>query len=373
MKIVILAGEVSGDNYGAFLAENLKKIDRKIEIYGTGGKKMESSGVEILERIPFGKMGYLSILKDIRRYWFCYKSILKKIRKIKPDLIIFIDNPGFNLKILKAIGKDIPSFYYIPPKIWAHNYSRIKILRFTKGVIPIFPFEVDIYRKENIPCYFFGHPVTDIIDFDCRKEEILNEIEIKDNIPVIGILPGSRKEEVEYLLPVFIRIIEILKKKHNIQAVFSAVNGEISKIEKRIMRRFKVSYPIWEKSIYPFIKSSDLILSASGTVNLEIALLKKPFIVFYKTSPLNYLIAKSIVKLKFISPVNIIFKREIVPEFVQKIPYKEVIDKIEGLLEKKKIFNQQMEYFEKLKEILKEKDVSERISLFLVKECLRNI
>lgn len=373
MKITILAGETSGDNYGALLARNFKKINENIELYGTGGKKMKSFGVKIIDKLPFGKMGFSGILKDIPRYYHSYKSIVEKIRKIKPDLIIFIDNPGFNLKILKEIGREIPSFYYIPPKIWAHNYSRINILRLAKGIIPIFPFEVDIYRKENIPCYFFGHPVTDIIDYNSSKELLLNKIPLKKDIPVIGILPGSREEEVKYIFPVFLRIIKFLEKRHRIQTVFSAVDSEILKIEEKIMKRFEASYPIWKESVYPLIKSSDLILSASGTANLEIALLKKPFIVFYKTSIINYLVAKFMVKLKFVSPVNIIFKKEIVPEFIQKIPYKEILEKIEEILNKKKIFIEQMEHFEKLKEILKEKNVSERIALFLIRECLKNI
>jgi len=367
MKISVLTGEISGDNYGALLVKEIKKIDSSVSIFGVGGEKLKEEGVEIIEKIPLGEIGWFSIIKKIIPFFISYKKVLKKIEEKKPDIIVFIDNPGFNLKLAKSLGKKFTCYYYIPPKIWAHNYGRVKIMKkYLKGVIAIFPFERKIYEEEGIPCFYFGHPIVDIIDFNPDKEKFLKSCNLKENIPIIGILPGSRKEEVLYLMPEFLKIVEGLNSKKEIQVVFSAVNEEIKKIEEKIMEKFHIQLPILTENVYSLIKYSTCILSASGTANLEISLFKKPFLVFYKTSFLNYIIAKFVVKLNAVSPVNILFGEKIIPEYLQKFSKGEVIEKIIELLNKGPLYKKEIESFDKLDKIFSERNVTEKVAQLLL-------
>ena len=367
MKIAVLAGEISGDNYGALLVKKLMELNPGLYVFGVGGEKMKKTGMEIIENIPQGTMGFSGVIKKLPAFYLSYKNIVKKLIEKTPDLVVFIDNPGFNLKIAQSVGRKFPCYYYIPPKIWAHNYGRIKIMRrYLKGVIPVFPFEADIYKKEKIPCSWFGHPIVDIINFNPEKEEFFKVCQLKENKPVIGILPGSRKEEVLLLMPHFLKIINTLKKKIDFQIVFSAVNEEMEKVEKRMMKKYNVNFPVWKGSSYSIMKFSNIVLAASGTVTLEIALFKKPFLVFYKISLLNYLIAKFVVKLKSVSPLNIILQEDVVPEYLQKFSEEEVCKKITELTEKGFLYQKEMNAFEKLNEILNNRQVTNKIAEFLL-------
>jgi lipid-A-disaccharide synthase len=358
MKICILAGEKSGDNYGALLSRNFKKQREDIFIFGTGGEEMEKEGVNLITGMPFGEMGFSGVLKKIFSYITFMKKVIEKIEKEKPDVIIFIDNPGFNLELLKRLKKKYRTFYYIPPKIWAHNYRRVKVLKkYINFVIPVFPFEVDIYERENISCVYFGHPVVDLIKKDGRK--------LKKEGYIIGILPGSRKEELIYNLPLMKKIIENLKNEFNFKVWISAVNEEFKGIIKKTFKVGKVEYEI-EEDLYFLIENSDVILAVSGTVNLEVAYLKKPMIVFYKTSFLNYLLCRLIVKVKLISPVNLILNEKIVPEYIQNFNIKDVVNDIINLIRKDDIYRKQMEGYEKMIKLLGEGNVSERICRFII-------
>lgn len=356
MKICILAGEKSGDNYGALLCENLRKIKEDIYFFGTGGKEMEKKGVEIIEGMPFGYMGFQSIIKKFFNYLIFMKKVIKRIEEQKPDAIIFIDNPGFNLQIAKKLNKKYRTFYYIPPKIWAHNYERIKVLKkYIDFVIPIFPFEVEIYKREKIPYFYSGHPFIDLIkDGNFIK---------KNKKFTIGILPGSRMEELKYNLPVFKKIVERLKKKYQFDVLISSIDENFENYIRKIFNDFQ--YEV-ENEVYKVIKKSDLILSVSGTVNLEVAYMEKFLIIFYKTSLLNYFLAKLLVKINTISPLNIILGEKFFPEYIQKFNLEEVEETIIDLIEKGEIYKKEIEGFKRLKEIIKEKNVSRRIAEFII-------
>ena len=358
MKICILAGEKSGDNYGALLCRNFKKLRDDIFVFGTGGEEMEKEGVNLIKGIPFGEMGFSGVLKKIFSYISFMKKVIEEIEKEKPDIIIFIDNPGFNLELLKRLKKNYKTYYYIPPKIWAHNYKRIKILKkYIDFVIPIFPFEVDIYKRENIPCIYFGHPVVDLIKKDERK--------IEKERHIIGILPGSRKEELIYNLPIMKEIIQNLKNEFNFEVWISSINEEFKNIIKKKFKTDKFEYKIIE-DLYYLIGNSDVILAVSGTVNLEVAYLRKPMVVFYKTSFLNYFLCKLIVNVKFISPVNLILNEKIVPEYIQNFKIKDAVNDIINLIRKEDIYKKEMEGYEKMTKLLGEGNVSEKISRFII-------
>jgi len=362
-KICILAGEKSGDNYAGVLCSELKKLKDDIFIFGIGGREIEKFGVDLIKNVPFGQMGFTGVLKKIFSYFKFLKRVVKKIKEEKPDLIIFIDNPGFNLEVAKRLKRKFKTIYYIPPKIWAHNYKRIEILRkYIDFVIPIFPFEKEIYKKENIPNYYFGHPFIDLIkhkDFEKKKNGKIK----------IGILPGSRKEEIEYNLPVMKKVVEKLKKKFEFDVLISSSDENFKKYIEKIFKDFS-DFEIID-DLYLLINNSDLIFAVSGTVNLEVAYFEKPMIVFYRTSFLNYVFAKLVVKLNIISPVNIIVGKKIIPEYIQFFKIERVIEDTFELIEKKKLYDEEMECFKKLKEIVKEKEVSKNIAKFIIENVER--
>ncbi|MCM8784999.1 MAG: lipid-A-disaccharide synthase [Candidatus Omnitrophica bacterium] len=360
MKICILAGEKSGDNYGSLLCRKFKKLKQDIFIFGTGGERMEKEGANLIKGMPFGQMGFSGVIKKIFLYISFLKKLTKEIEKQNPDIIIFIDNPGFNLEVAKRLKKKYKTYYYIPPKIWAHNYKRIKIIKkYIDFVIPIFAFEIDIYKKENIPTFYFGHPFVDLINNE-EKKEIL-----KENRYVIGVLPGSRKEELIYNLPVMKKILENLKNKLDFKVLISAINEEFKRIVYEIFKNSNFEYKI-EEDLYYIIQNSNLVLTVSGTVNLEVAYFKRPMIVFYKTSLLNYFLCRLIVKGKFISPINIILNEKVVPEYIQNFNIKDTVNDIIDIIKEGEIYKKEMDGFERMRKLLDRKNVSEKICKFIL-------
>lgn len=358
MKIAILTGEVSGDNYAALLIKNLKEVIGEVEIFCTGGEKVRQEKIEVIEGMPSGYMGYSSIILKIPAYLRFLNKLVEEIKERKPDLVIFVDNPGFNLKVAEKLNKKFFSIYYIPPKVWAHGYKRIKKIRkYCDFVIPIFPFEEQLYKKEQIPCKFFGHPVIDLIR--CEKKENVEKNK------TLGILPGSRVQEVVYILPEMLKVVKKIKKVLNFDILISATDDNIEKIIKEMVKKEKIKAEILKYSPYPVIERADVILSTSGTVNLEVSLCLKPLIVFYKTSFINYMAARFMVKLDIISPVNLFIGKKVVPEYIQKFPTEKVKEDIIELFERGPLYREEIKEFEKLKEKIGEKGVSRKIAEFI--------
>ncbi len=367
MKIAILAGEKSGDNYGALLAESIKKILPGAFIFGTGGEKMKASMDFSMEGLPFGKMGFSAVIANIHLFYRSFKKIKKAVEDQEPSLIIFIDNPGFNLKMAGALGKKFPCFYYIPPKIWAHNYGRINtIKKYIKGIVPVFPFEEEIYRRENVLCKFFGHPAADLMEHGFQKNG--DNAPHDEKLPSVGLLPGSRHEEVSYLLPVFIRILNGIAGETDIEILLSASDAGIRKTEEKIMKKYGLRFKIIEGPPHSIIKQSDLLLAASGTVNMEAALMEKPLVVFYKTSALNYLLARIVVKLNFVSPVNLLAGEKAVPEYIQRFPCGRIIRDCMEILRKGALYRKEMECFRIIKNAAGRGSVSAKTAEFILKE-----
>jgi len=255
-------------------------------------------------------------------------------------------------------------FYYIPPKVWAHrNCKRIKLIKkYIDFVIPIFPFEKEIYEKENIPYAYFGHPFVDLV-----KESRDNKWMGKKNKFLIGILPGSREEEIKYNIPLMKKVVENLHKKIDFSLLISSSEKKFEKFIENTFKNSTIDYFITD-NLYMIIKNSDVILAVSGTVNLEVAYSEKPMIVFYRTSFLNYFIARFLIKLNMISPVNIILGEKIVPEYIQNFSVEDAVRDIIKLIRKESLYEKEMNGFGKLKEILREKNVSENIAKFIIEK-----
>ncbi|HRV04546.1 MAG TPA: lipid-A-disaccharide synthase [Candidatus Ratteibacteria bacterium] len=373
-RIMIVSGEISGDQYAGLLALQLKKLSSDIDIAGIGGKKLKSTGIRIILENPVsGDFGITSVLKNLWPHIRFLKQCKKAIEKENPDMIVFIDNPGFNLALAEKLN-NFRKIYYVPPKIWAHNYQRIFLIKnLFDSVITIFPFEKQLYEKENIPSYYFGHPVVDLI---CEYEDFndfLQKMRIRKNSQIIGIFPGSRKEEIRNIFPLMIRAgYEVKKKYPYVDFIVSCADESLYEILKTMIEGEKIDWRIWNGSAHILAKNSQVALTASGTMNLELAILGIPMIVFYKMDRINYSIAKTIVHCNYISPVNIITGKKIVEEFIQDVNWNRFMRIFSEIFEQGEKREKHIQQLNHLRLILGEKDVSARVADFIMEKLNEN-
>lgn len=324
-KILMLAGEPSGDLHGSNLALELKRNSPGIEISGTGGEKMKSAGVVILFDLKdLAITGLLDVIRHIFKLKKIQTSLLSKIKEKKIDLVILIDYPDFNLRFAKKAHKEgVPIIYYISPQIWAWRKGRIRLIKkYVRKIYVIFKFEEELYKKEGMPVEFIGHPLLDIVKPQLTKEEFIKTLP-SDQRPatsdkVIALLPGSRKRLVKTLLPIMLRTAELIHEKlPGIRFLLSKSPSLDMKIYQKELNEFNLPLTLLEGNTYDVINASDFVLSISGTSTLETAILGKPMAVIYKLPLLEYALAKPLLRLKNIGLVNIVAGKEIVPEFIQ--------------------------------------------------------
>lgn len=320
-RVAIVAGEASADYHGANLVLAMKSLDPAISFCGIGGKKMEEAGVEIL--FPSSDMAVVGITEVLARFpallkaFSEMKSLLKKTR---PDLLVLIDYPGFNLRLAgHAKRYEIPTLYYISPQVWAWRKGRVKkIADRVDRMAVIFPFEEKFYRECNIDVEYVGHPLLDSIPREVSRPRALKALGLEQASPVLGLLPGSRREEIKNHLPVMVKTAEILAARYpDLQCLLpiasSIPHGLISPFIKDSPVPIKTS----EGKTYLCLAACDLALVTSGTATLETAIMEVPMIVVYKLSPLSFWIGKRVVKVPFISLVNLVAERMVVPELIQ--------------------------------------------------------
>jgi lipid-A-disaccharide synthase len=334
-KILIITGEASGDLHGAGLIRELKKINPDIEYSGVGGVKLKEEGMSLIfgiEKLAF--MGFYEVMNNIGLIKELKKKLINHLDQCKPDLVILIDYPGFNLRFAKEVKKrKIPVLYYISPQVWAWGKRRVNtIKKLVDRMVVFFPFEEKLYKEAGVEADFIGHPLLDLVKPSLSKGEFRDNLQIKENEILIGLLPGSRWQEIEKILPIMIRSCLILKKRlENLQvAIGLAPTIDKQKVEALLIKN-NFTIPICENFTYDLMSHSDLLLATSGTATLESAISGTPLIVLYKTSLLTYLLARELVKIPNIGMVNIAAGKKIVPEFIQSQAKPE---KIAGEMEK---------------------------------------
>jgi lipid-A-disaccharide synthase len=317
MKYYIIAGEASGDLHGSNLMKELYQEDSNADIRFWGGDLMQNVGGTLVKHYKeLAFMGFAEVVLNLKTILNNIQICKNDIEKFKPDVIIFIDYPGFNMRIAKwAKEKGIKTHYYISPQIWAWKESRIKAIKrdFDKLYV-ILPFEKDFYeKKHNFPVEFVGHPLIDAIHNQnyansavFRKE---NNLEEK---PIIAILPGSRKQEISKMLTLMLSVVDDFKEY---QFVIAGAPSQEFDFYKQFLNGKNIKF-ISNKT-YDLLNNSHAALVTSGTATLETALFKVPEVVCYKGSWASYQIAKRIITLKYISLVNLIMDEEVVTELIQ--------------------------------------------------------
>lgn len=327
---MLVCGEASGDLYGGALAASIRSFLPDAYLHGIGGDSMKKAGVEIIYLVSnLSVMGFGEVLSHVPKLVALRNRLVDQVFSSKTSAVILIDFPDFNLRLAKKLFQRKKRFnlaypkifYFIPPQVWIWRKYRInQIRRFCDAVFPLFSFEHKLYTQRGIKSFYFGHPLLDIQNKYCEKA-----VENQVSNTVIGLFPGSRKQEIIKILPVMLAATAKFAKQ------FSHGNNQISLLLSRcpwiqeslyseLIRKRGLPATLsvkWVENSGEIIADADLILSKSGTVNLEIALHNKPFAVVYKTSFLTWLIAKVLVRIRHISLVNILSKKEIVREFVQ--------------------------------------------------------
>ena len=319
--IMLLAGETSGDAHAAAVVSEIKKIQPDILFTGMGGHEMQKAGVEIFfDSARIAVMGLFEVLK----HWGDIKQAMRLIKlqleTTRPDLLVLVDYPEFNLKMAKhAKSLGIKVLFYISPKVWASRPKRIhKIGQSIDHMAVIFKFETDIYQQANIPVTFVGNPLVDKVKSSDHAELIQQNLQHKNNGRIIGLFPGSRKSELSRLLPVMLETAELmLEQDPDLSFVMPvAINLDLQAIQQQC-EHVDIDITFTQDNLYDVINSCDAIVSCSGTVTLEIGLLEVPMCVVYKLSWLSYQILSRIVTIDQISLVNIIAREQVVLELLQ--------------------------------------------------------
>ncbi len=369
MKYFIIAGEQSGDLHGSNLVKELLKQDPEAEVYCWGGDLMEQAGARLLMHYKKSAfMGFTVILKNLSSIRKNFKRCEEDIERIRPDRIILIDYSGFNLRIAKfAKGKGYTVYYYISPKFWAWNEQRVKkVKKYVDRMFIIFPFEEQFYKKWDIPVQYVGNPLSDEIEKRLHEmpsgERIRKDLGIGDK-QVIAILAGSRRHEVEDILPLMLSVVKHFPEH---QFVLAGVKNLPDELYMNIIGNKPVKL-IKEKT-YEVLSVAEAAVTTSGTATLETALIGTPQVVCYKTDLISLLIGWIVIKVKYISLVNLVAEREVVRELIGfNVNEKNIRSELKSIISGGKKRRYILEGYRNVKERLGEAGASKRIASEIVK------
>ncbi len=319
---MIIAGEASGDLYGAHLVLAMKRLAPDLRFFGLGGPEMKKVGVRVLFQLSaMAVVGMTEIIPRIGYIFRALRELKTSLRSSPPDLLILIDYPGFNLNLAKkARVLGIPVFYYIPPQVWAWWRGRVgKIARRVDRVAVILPFEEEFYHGFGLPVEYVGHPLMDVPLPRRAMSKIREDLGIShEKGPILGLLPGSRAEEVVRMMPAMIGAAEIIShyypRLHCILPLASTVKEDVV---KPYVENAAIDVTIGRSDTRELLKIADVALVASGTATLEAAIMETPMIIAYKVSPLSYILGRFLARVSHIGLVNLIAGRTIVPELIQ--------------------------------------------------------
>jgi len=320
LSLMIIAGETSGDIHGGKLCHQILRMNPGAKLFGMGGSRMAEAGVELFHEIGHtGVVGFWEVYKDIGRYRRIFKNLVALLEEKKPDAVVLIDYPGFNIRFARqAHRRGFRVIYYISPQVWAWGKRRIKKLeRFVDRMVVIFEFEKIFYRPYRLKVDFVGHPLVDSLTSDLDSDEIRKRFGLEEG-PIIGLLPGSRKSEMQKVLPILIRTArEISKQRPETSFLLPLASPELRPLAEKELEAESTPIRILEGQVQPVLAVADLAIMASGTVTLEGAAFSTPMIIVYKLSIFSWIIARLLIKIPYIGLVNVIAGRRIIPEFLQ--------------------------------------------------------
>ncbi len=326
-RVLISAGEASGDLYAAALARALGRIDPAIEFFGCGGPRMRDAGVEaVIESESLAVVGLVEVLTHLPRIYRQYRTLVAAARARRPALAILADSPDFHFPVAKKLTKmGIPVVWLVAPQVWAWRRGRLRAMRrVIDRLLCIFPFEERFFAAHGIPARYIGHPLTRLVRPSASPLDLRREFGVADGAKLVALLPGSRPGEIERHLPVILRAIErieaVLEKDGpRICPILALPPGLCASLGAKFRERFSASsIQIREGQTWDVLACADLALAASGTVTIEACLLNTPMVAFYRVNGLSWILGKLLVRVPFYSMVNLIAGRQIVPELIQR-------------------------------------------------------
>lgn len=355
-NLMIIAGEVSGDLHGAHLIKEILKMNPAVRIFGIGGDKMQAAGMQAAYHI--NKMAFLGLTEVIKHLPFIkrvQKDLISIIKEKNIKEVVLIDYPGFNLNFARKLKKfDIKIFYYISPQIWAWGAGRIKkIKKLVSKMIIVFPFEKEFYSKAGVDVEFVGHPLMEQIENYSllSKEMFFHQYDLDSSKDILLILPGSRKNEVDNLLPETLKAAKKICREFNLQTVVAGSENIDAESYSRHQNEFE--FKLITGKTYDLMNLAKFGIIKSGTSTLEAGLFQLPMIVIYKTSAITYLIFKRLVKVNNIGMVNIILGEEVVPELIQKdVNAKTIFEESKKILSDTVLYNQIKDKLGRIKTLL---------------------
>ena len=369
MRYYIIAGEASGDLHASNLVAEIKKKDKKAEFRGCGGDLMKAQGVELLKHYrTMAYMGFVEVAVNLRKVLGNISQCKKDILDYQPDVLVLVDYPGFNLRIAEfAHEKGFKVVYYISPQVWAWKRRRVsKIKESVDKMLVILPFEEDFYKRYGVDVTYVGNPLLDeLAKFGTGNRSIfLRRNSLGEKREIIALLPGSRKQEIKRMLPIMLKVVPHFPE-------YQFVIAGVPSIEKSLYKKIIGNSDIFliENQTYELLQNASAAVVTSGTATLETALFTVPEVVCYKSSYISYFMAKWMIKVKFISLVNLVMGKEVVKELIQNdLTEENIVKELEQLLRNGKRQRQLLEDYEDLKERLGNAGASEKAAAVIVKK-----
>ncbi len=319
-RVLLVAGEASGDLHGSHLVRALRERDSALEISAVGGEALKREGAKIIFDVArIAGMGLTELAGNLTSLWWAYSQVKKNLREQRPSLLILIDFPDFNLRVARVAKRlGVPVLYYISPQVWAWRKRRIaEIARLADRVAVVFPFEAPLYEQAGVKVEFVGHPLLDVARASRPREETLARLGLDPSKQTIALLPGSRRREVAYHLPVMIEAAEMLSKEMALQFILVRASTVGRDSLERSLSGASVGVSLSDGDAYNVLHACDLAWTASGTATLETALMLRPMVIVYRLSRMTYALARRLVRVDFIGMANIIAGEKVVPELIQ--------------------------------------------------------
>ncbi len=320
-KIMIVAGEASGDLHGSNLVREALRANPDLAFIGMGGAKMREAGVSILvDSAETAVVGLVEVISRFAAIYRAFTTLRKILRSDPPDLLVLIDFPDFNLRLAKEAKRaGVKVLYYISPQVWAWRVGRVKkIARLVDRMAVVFPFEVPFYENERVPVTFVGHPLVDIVHPTTARPDAQAAFDLDPARRTVGLFPGSRKGEIANLSATIVESARLLKKHFpDVQFVLPLASSLTTDDIAPLVKSSGLDIRVVEGRIYDVIQACDAIITVSGTVTLEIALMGVPMVIIYRVSPFTYAVGKRLIKVDHIGLCNIVAGERVVRELVQ--------------------------------------------------------
>jgi lipid-A-disaccharide synthase len=371
--ILVLTGEASGDLHASNLVKALLSLENPPRVSAFGGPLLRKAGARLVKDMrAYSVVGISEVLKMLPNFLSLKKYVETWVVKEQPAFVILIDYPGFHLKLLPFLAKRVPVIWYIPPKVWVWKEKRAELLeKYCSKVFSIFPFETKYYPKKGA---FLGHPLADCIKEPMERDVFLEEKGLSPEKRYIGLIPGSRVQEIKSLLPIYLEAAVKLASKHRgVEFILPRAGNLDKKLINRYVSRYKnIKIHVISDRIHDVMNACELLICTSGTVTLEAGFLKRPMIICNKGSFITWLAFKTLSKSEFLGLPNILAGKEICPELLQKDANPEKLYEVAGnILTSASLKSKQVEELEKHVSPLFEKGVSQRIAEAIESEFMQ--